>query len=496
MVVIRTVAAAPEAINDQSAKIRIVDRSTETQAVVQTTQPDGTTAGNTPIVAGESQQDAEHISSASADKIESQSVPAVPVQPVVPEPETESQALLHNASRSPASDAAASEAATTKPHPAAPAPAQPENDPVSVPDAEVLSASVTPVTHPSDQSIPVLTSEQANALFPIENYGAYTADELHGANLENFKESERLHGKFTAHLYDRVLPGINESIKRLKNGDQINGFSGERQVGAYLESIGYTADLVRQWNKRYRDRMAALKKALGLTTGNDDDKLTPEQRELRDTLIQQGYSSPEATRLAKVAEGNSVSERFDWVMKQRASEISGSGTDTTTEEPAPEATETSTAAEPGGVTTVTDADAGELDEDSESREAASEPETEVTQEEETPVVQPTPAVTYGDWENFWETHPLSPASEYAHKYLAEAAASFIDRYRYAFGSSAFKKSLAMLKDNPDQVQANADDFARIAAVLRAAAENANLLAALIDSTANPEAFSVKPKEGL
>ena len=135
-----------------------------------------------------------------------------------------------------------------------------------------------------DQSAPLLTSEQANALVPIENYGAYTTDELHGANLENFKESKHLHGKFTAHLYDRVLPAINESIKRLKEGTEINGFSGERQVGAYLESIGYTADLVRQWNKRYRDRMAKLKKVLGLATGNSDDTLTPEQRELRDTL--------------------------------------------------------------------------------------------------------------------------------------------------------------------------------------------------------------------
>lgn len=225
--------------------------------------------------------------------------------------------------------------------------------------------SVTPVTHPSDQSLPALTSEQANALFPVENYGAYTAGELHHANLENFREGERLHGKFTAHLYDRVLPGINESIKRLKNGIEINGFSGERQVGAYLESIGYTADLVRQWNKRYRERMAKLKKTLGLTDGNADANLTPEQRELRDTLIQQGYKSPEATRLAKAAEGNSVTERFNWVMAQRASEISGSGTNTTANdpnsEPAPEATETSTAAERGGVTTVTDADAGELD---------------------------------------------------------------------------------------------------------------------------------------
>ena len=112
------------------------------------------------------------------------------------------------------------------------------------------------MTLPSDQNAPALTSEQANAMFPTGNYGAYTANELHNANIDNFKEGERLHAKFTAHLYDRVLPALNESIKRLKLGEEINGFSGEREVGAYLESVGYTAGLVRQWNKRYRDRMA------------------------------------------------------------------------------------------------------------------------------------------------------------------------------------------------------------------------------------------------
>ena len=249
------------------------------------------------------------------------------------------------------------------------------------------------VTHPSDQNAPVLTSEQANALFSVENYGAYTADALHGANLENFRESKHLHGKFTAHLYDRVLPAINESIKRLKDGDEINGFSGERKVGAYLESIGYTADLVRQWNKRYRDRMAKLKKTLGLTAGNGDAKLTPEQLELCDTLIQQGYKNTEATWLAKAAEGNSVSERFNWVMAHRAKQINRTTvpnegvTDTAAveskSEPATEATEPSTATEPGGVTTVTGADA--TDETNPSEPVASEPEAEVTQAQPLPL---------------------------------------------------------------------------------------------------------------
>jgi hypothetical protein len=344
----KAVAAAPEAISDQSAKTQIADRRTETQTVVDTTHADITTTGNALSVAGESQQDAEHIS---------------------PAPTDNAQFVE--------SDTAVSGIATTKPIVSA-ASARPEDDLGAVPTDDAPRTQHDSGTQPSDQSAPLLTSEQANALFPIENYGAYTTDELHGANLENFKESKHLHGKFTAHLYDRVLPAINESIKRLKEGTEINGFSGERQVGAYLESIGYTADLVRQWNKRYRDRMAKLKKVLGLATGNSDDTLTPEQRELRDTLIQQGYKNPDATRLAKAAEGNSVSERFNWVMAHRAAEISGAGTDTTTESTIEPATETSKATEPGAVTTVTDVDAGELDEDRESDSTISSLEKEIT----------------------------------------------------------------------------------------------------------------------
>jgi hypothetical protein len=235
-----------------------------------------------------------------------------------------------------------------------------------------------------------LTAEQADTLFPAKNYGAYTAAELHNANIANFKEGERLHGKFTAHLYDCILPGLNESIKRLKNGKEINGFTGERQVGAYLESIGYTAELVRQWNKRYRDRMTDLKKALGLTDGNVDN-LTPERRELRDDLMQQGYKSPEATRLARVAEGNTAIDRFNWVMTYRANQISGAITEESNTQPAIKATEPNTGSEPGSVTTVTHRNVvGELDDAAESDEpVTSEPEAEVTGEEETPVVQPT-----------------------------------------------------------------------------------------------------------
>jgi hypothetical protein len=96
-------------------------------------------------------------------------------------------------------------------------------------------------------------------------------------------------------------------------------------------------------------------------------------------------------------------------------------------------------------------------------------------------------VTYEDWESFRKKHPLPPASAYRRKYLAKAVANFVDRYFSSFCGSAFKKSLATLKGKPDQVRANADDFARIATVLRSAAEHANLLAAVISSVVNPDA---------
>src|SRR5580700_9769278 len=97
----KAVAAAPEVASEESAKIQIADHQAQTQAVDQTTHADGTTTGNAPSVAGESQQDAKHISSASADNIKSQAVGAAPT-PSATELETEqqSEALDSNAPES------------------------------------------------------------------------------------------------------------------------------------------------------------------------------------------------------------------------------------------------------------------------------------------------------------------------------------------------------------------------------------------------------------
>ena len=272
-----------------------------------------------------------------------------------------------------------------------------------------------------------------------------------------------MHGKFTAHLYDRVLPALNETIERLKRGEEINGHSGERQVGAYLESIGYSAELVRQWNKRYRDRMADLKKALGLTDGSGDSKLTPDQRELRDALMQQGYNNPDATGLAKAAEGNDLIERFNWVMAHRANQINGTGTNEDVARVINAAAEESDP-EPGSVTTVTHTD--EVARPAGAQEPLPLP---------TGTLVPETA-TFEDWQN----HQL-PSPEYKLKYFTEATETFTSNYTYSFQKSGFKKIIETLRDKPDQVRSNATDFAQLVTVLRGVAENANLLAAAIST---------------
>jgi hypothetical protein len=84
----------------------------------------------------------------------------------------------------------------------------------------------------------------------------------------------------------------------------------------------------------------------------------------------------------------------------------------------------------------------------------------------------------------WKSHRL-PAGNYKVKYFDEASRYFVDRYRYAYQGSSFKKILAILKDKPEKVLLNAHDFFLLAALLRGAAENANLLAAVIIGTLNP-----------
>jgi hypothetical protein len=96
---------------------------------------------------------------------------------------------------------------------------------------------------------------------------------------------------------------------------------------------------------------------------------------------------------------------------------------------------------------------------------------------------PTPAaVTYEDWAR----HQLTAAAPaYNRKYFAQASRDFIDRFAYSTSGSAFKKLLLMLREKPDQISANGQDFAQLAVVLRGAADNLNLLVAAITNSLAP-----------
>jgi hypothetical protein len=92
------------------------------------------------------------------------------------------------------------------------------------------------------------------------------------------------------------------------------------------------------------------------------------------------------------------------------------------------------------------------------------------------------SATYQDWER----HQLTAtAPVYKRKYFAQASSDFTDRFAYSTSGSAFKKLLLMLREKPEQVLANAQDFQQLAVVLRGAADNLNLLAAVITTTLTP-----------
>jgi hypothetical protein len=88
----------------------------------------------------------------------------------------------------------------------------------------------------------------------------------------------------------------------------------------------------------------------------------------------------------------------------------------------------------------------------------------------------------------WRKHQL-PTPEYKLKYFADASENFSRNYMYSFQKSAFKKINEVLRDKPDQVRSNAQDFAQLATMLRGVAENANLLAAAISTTLTPSPAS-------
>ena len=93
------------------------------------------------------------------------------------------------------------------------------------------------------------------------------------------------------------------------------------------------------------------------------------------------------------------------------------------------------------------------------------------------------SATYQDWERHRLIATAAPV--YKRKFFAEASGSFTDRFTCSMSGNAFKNLLLMLREQPEQVLANAADFAQLAIVLRGAAHNLNLLASVITTRLNP-----------
>jgi hypothetical protein len=304
------------------------------------------------------------------------------------------------------------------------APARPQPTRASSAPAEASKARTTAVT-PSH-------SDGAKLLPEVADYSQHTNEQLHKQNVNNLDEFKRKREDVENFAYDVLLPGFNAAIERIKRGEVLNGCT---EVAAYFESIGFKYATVRKWKQRFYER--TFKPLLNAAPGKPET-LTPEQRELRDALTQQGYRPPEAIRFAKAAQGNSFMERFKWVMVHRADEIHGTEPATKTVDPAP-------AHDAASVTTETEA---------------------------------TPSMATFV---YWERSSL-PAPKFEHSYFAQAADNFKHRYGRALRGTRFTNILGILRNTPRQVLANAHDFAQLAVLLRGAANHLNLLAAVITNS--------------
>jgi hypothetical protein len=342
---------------------------------------------------------------------------------------------------------------------AAPAPQQP---------AGVSSAPEAPGEEAAETNTVTLSQVEAAKLFPrIRDYSQHTNEQLHEQNVNNLDEFRRKREDIEKFAYDVLLPGFNAAIERIKRGEVLNGCT---DVGAYFESIGFRYATVRKWKQRFNER--TFKPLLNAAPGKPET-VTPEQRELREALMQQGYKKLEAERLAKEAQGNNLIERFNWVMAHRAGQIKGTANaesatvgnaaaEQFSSEPAASVGEPTAATAIGIVTTVSPTDG----------EPGNSPEIECLAE-----VPPSSRATYGDWEK-----NTVPAPKFKRRYFTNAADAFKRSYGLALQSAPFKKILSILKNKTQQVLSNADDFAQLATLIRGAGDHLKLLAAVMTTS--------------
>jgi len=238
-------------------------------------------------------------------------------------------------------------------------------------------------------------------------------------------------------IKDRLMAIWEEMSVRFERGESINGISGTggKGMGKYLRSIGVDPAKRRSWKFEIRQqetlRLAqenppsksrrTTKKEIVINSETEADLIAKAGIRMAQKLVGDGMTPPQERINNAMATAKDILEAIADGQYERL-------------EPLPVTTETLV------------------------------PET----------------ATIEDWQN----HQL-PAPQYKRKYFDEASGNFKDRYRYAFDGSALKKVLAMLKHKPQQVLANAQDFAQLATVLRGVAENANLLAAVITTALTP-----------
>jgi hypothetical protein len=272
-----------------------------------------------------------------------------------------------------------------------------------------------------------------------------TMEQLHEMATHELNVLDALNNEGRQIIKTRLMAIWEEMSVRFERGESINGISGTggKGMGQYLRSIGVDPAKRRYWKFEIRQQKA-------LRLAQENPPIKTKRTDKKEIIIN---SDTEADLLAKA--GVRLSQK-----------LVGDGM-TTPQERVNKA---------GAMAK----DILEAVEDGQY--ARLEP---LPLPTETPVPE---TATFADWLK----HQL-PMPEYNLKYFAEASENFSRTYMYSFQKGGFKKIIEVLRDKPDQVRSNAQDFAQLATMLRSVAENANLLAAAISTALIPSPASKTPE---
>ncbi len=321
-----------------------------------------------------------------------------------------------------------------------------------------------------------------------------TMDQLHKMATHELGVLEALNNEGRQIIKTRLMVIWEEMSVRFERGESIVGISGTggKGMGTYLRSIGIDPAKRRYWKYEIHQR-----EALRLAQENPPTKVER-------TVLAGSSSPPGKVGLDELSEAvrQKVLKRIEDEAVAAAAAAQATGT------PNPEPPVTGTGAVASESEAVRSRPGQEVadynaainagrDTHTEQQAAAPSP-TAAAQATETQSPDkfhpeesakwPTPptetlvpeTVTFADWQK-----RQLPTPEYKLKYFAEASDIFSRTYMYSFQKSGFKKIIEVLRDKPDRVRSNAQDFTQLAAMLRAVAANANLLAAAIDTALTP-----------